>query len=114
MCQQASPDDGLRIWVPGCATGEEAYSLAILFQEYLNTTNTRLDVKIFATDVHRTVDDRPFGGGPGMVMKAAPLARAIAAAKGRLPAGSPVIGLSAQGAPFDQATARLLRVLRSE
>jgi len=61
-----------------------------------------------ADDAHRTVDDRPFGGGPGMVMKAEPLARAVAAIKDRLPEGSPVIGLSAQGAPFDQATARRL------
>src|SRR5262245_33918092 len=58
-----------------------------------------------ASDPHRTVDDRPFGGGPGMVMKAEPLARAIGAAKGRLPADAPVIALSAQGAPFEQATA---------
>jgi tRNA (guanine37-N1)-methyltransferase len=35
----------------------------------------------FATDAHRTVDDRPYGGGPGMVMLAAPIAQAIAAAK---------------------------------
>lgn len=35
----------------------------------------------YATDAHRTVDDRPYGGGPGMVMLAAPLAQAIAAAK---------------------------------
>ena len=64
-----------------------------------------------AVDVHRTVDDRPFGGGPGMVMKAEPLARAVAAVKGRLPADSPVFGLSAQGVPFDQAVARRLAVL---
>lgn len=37
----------------------------------------------FATDVHRTVDDRPYGGGPGMVMLAEPLARAIAACRER-------------------------------
>ena len=61
-----------------------------------------------AEDAHRTVDDRPFGGGPGMVLKAEPLARAVAAVKGRLPAGAPVIGLSAQGRPFDQAAARRL------
>jgi len=61
-----------------------------------------------AVDVHRTVDDRPFGGGPGMVMKAEPLARAVAAVKGHLPADSPVFGLSAQGVPFDQAVARRL------
>ncbi|HUG04850.1 MAG TPA: tRNA (guanosine(37)-N1)-methyltransferase TrmD [Steroidobacteraceae bacterium] len=61
-----------------------------------------------ATDLHRTVDDRPFGGGPGMVLKPEPLAAAIRAARGHLPAGAPVIGLSAEGATFDQATARRL------
>src|SRR5688572_14554834 len=61
-----------------------------------------------ATDVHRTVDDRPFGGGPGMVLKPEPLAAAIRAIRQRLPAGAPVIGLSAQGATFAQATARRL------
>src|SRR6185437_13596000 len=35
----------------------------------------------FATDAYRTIDDRPYGGGPGMVMMAAPLARALAAAR---------------------------------
>ncbi len=61
-----------------------------------------------ALDVHRTVDDRPFGGGPGMLLKAEPLAKAIAAARGRLPPGAPVIGLAAHGLPFDQAAARRL------
>ena len=61
-----------------------------------------------ADDPHRTVDDRPFGGGPGMVLKAEPLAKAVGAAKARLPAGAPVIGLAAQGVPFEQATARRL------
>lgn len=60
----------------------------------------------FATDTHRTVDDRPYGGGPGMVMKYGPAAAAIAAAKRAAPAGSPVVCLSPQGAVFDQATAR--------
>ncbi len=59
-------------------------------------------------DPHRTVDDRPFGGGPGMVLKADPLSRAIAAVKRRLPEGAPVIGLSAQGRRFDQGQARRL------
>jgi tRNA (guanine37-N1)-methyltransferase len=61
-----------------------------------------------APDPHRSVDDRPFGGGPGMVLKAEPLAKAIAAVRTRLPAASPVIGLSAQGASFNQAVARRL------
>ena len=48
-------------------------------------------------DVHHTVDDRPYGGGPGMVMKPEPLGAAIAAAAARLPAGSVRVALSAQG-----------------
>ncbi len=65
----------------------------------------------FTDDGHRTIDDRPYGGGPGMVMKYEPAAAAIAAAKGQLPAGSPVVCLSPQGAVFDQATARRLAAL---
>jgi tRNA (guanine37-N1)-methyltransferase len=57
-------------------------------------------------DVHRTVDDRPYGGGPGMVMKYEPLAGAITAVRERLPQGSPVVYLSPQGRVFDQAAAR--------
>lgn len=60
----------------------------------------------FTDDVHRTVDDRPYGGGPGMVLKYAPAAAAIAAAKEQLPAGSPVVCLSPQGTVFDQAVAQ--------
>src|ERR1044071_2469877 len=51
---------------------------------------------------HRTVDDRPYGGGPGMVLKAQPMLAAIEAARARLPEGSPRIYLSAQGEPFGQ------------
>ncbi len=57
------------------------------------------------SDVHRTVDDRPYGGGPGMVMKFAPVAAAIEAAKGKMPEGCPVVYLSPQGQVFDQAMA---------
>jgi tRNA (guanine37-N1)-methyltransferase len=59
----------------------------------------------YTNDVHRTVDDRPYGGGPGMVLKFEPTAAAIRAAKKELPAGSPVIFLSPQGKVFDQAAA---------
>lgn len=61
-----------------------------------------------ATDAHRTVDDRPFGGGPGMVLAPEPLATAIRAARARLPAGAPMIALSAQGPRFEQSAARRL------
>jgi tRNA (guanine37-N1)-methyltransferase len=51
----------------------------------------------FAQDRYRTVDDRPYGGGPGMVMMAEPLARAIAQARREQAAGTKVIYLSPQG-----------------
>jgi tRNA (guanine37-N1)-methyltransferase len=60
----------------------------------------------FADDVHRTVDDRPYGGGPGMVMKYEPVAAAIAVARDKAPTGSPVVCLTPQGKVFDQAKAR--------
>jgi tRNA (guanine37-N1)-methyltransferase len=69
------------------------------------------DPRAHARDVHRTVDDRPYGGGPGMVLKVEPLATAIEAAAARLPPGSPRIYLSAQGRRFDQAVARRLASL---
>ncbi len=58
----------------------------------------------WATDKHRTVDDRPFGGGPGMVMAPGPLSAAIGSLKGQLP-DAPVAYLSPQGGAFDQARA---------
>jgi len=57
-------------------------------------------------DVHRTVDDRPYGGGPGMVLKPEPLGAAIAAAAARLPECSVRIALSAQGQPLTQERVR--------
>jgi tRNA (guanine37-N1)-methyltransferase len=69
------------------------------------------DPRTHATDAHRTVDDRPYGGGPGMVLKVEPLATAIAGARARLPQGSPRIYLSAQGRPFTQRIAQELAVL---
>ena len=64
------------------------------------------DPRDFAGDVHRTVDDRPYGGGPGMVMKYAPLAAAIAAARGDVAQDSPVVCLSPQGPCPRQRRAR--------
>lgn len=55
----------------------------------------------FATDARRTVDDVPYGGGPGMVMQVAPLRRAIAVTRERLP-GAHVIYLSPQGRTLRQ------------
>jgi tRNA (guanine37-N1)-methyltransferase len=57
----------------------------------------------FATDKYRTVDDRPYGGGPGMVMKMPPLCAAIRAARKEMPGNSRVIHLTPQGRRLDQA-----------
>jgi tRNA (guanine37-N1)-methyltransferase len=57
--------------------------------------------RTFTHDRHQTVDDRPYGGGPGMVMKVAPLRDAIRAAKAELPQAR-VIYLSPQGRRLDQ------------
>lgn len=65
-----------------------------------------IDPRDHATDLHRTVDDRPYGGGPGMVMKVEPLRSALRAAAAIVPAGSPRVYLGADGRRFEQATAR--------
>lgn len=66
-----------------------------------------LDPREFTRDKHRTVDDRPYGGGPGMVMKVEPLRDALRAAKADGPR-RPVVYLSPQGRVFDQAEAARL------
>jgi tRNA (guanine37-N1)-methyltransferase len=73
----------------------------------------RHDLRDFTTDRHRTVDDRPFGGGEGMVLKPEPLSAAIESLgvspkQERDTTRESVILLSAQGARFDQARAREL------
>jgi tRNA (guanine37-N1)-methyltransferase len=60
------------------------------------------DPRAHTSDAHRTVDDRPYGGGPGMVLKPEPLCAAIDAARQRLPSGSLRIALGAQGEPLTQ------------
>lgn len=67
----------------------------------------------FTHDKHRTVDDRPFGGGPGMLMKVQPLQDAIAAAKAAAPSPAKVIYLSPQGRKFDQQGAAELTTQES-
>lgn len=71
----------------------------------------RWNPRDFTTDRHRTVDDRPYGGGPGMVMMVEPLKAAIREARHRSPPGAPVIHLSPQGRVLDQAGLRELAAL---
>ncbi|MCL7462449.1 tRNA (guanosine(37)-N1)-methyltransferase TrmD [Pseudomonas sp. NW5] len=62
----------------------------------------------YTEDRHQTVDDRPFGGGPGMVMKIEPLERALADAKAASGGAAKVIYLSPQGRRLDQTAVREL------
>ena len=64
-----------------------------------------LDIRDFATDRHRSVDDTPAGGGPGMIMRADVLGRAIDAVPGD---GRPRLLMSARGRPLTQALVREL------
>jgi len=84
--------------------------------EGLVTVETH-DLRSFTHDRHRTVDDRPFGGGEGMVLKPEPLAEALQAlgiapkAERQDDANTRVVLLSAQGQPFTQKTARELAAI---
>ena len=70
----------------------------------LHTINPR----DFATNAYKTIDDRPFGGGPGMVMMPEPLEKAIDAARQSLGAECKVVYLSPQGRPLTDALVRQL------
>ena len=80
------------------------------------------DLRVFTKDRHRTVDDRPFGGGEGMVFKPEPLFEAVEHLLGQsvghatqqqpLPQKTGIVLLSASGKRFDQATARQLAGLQ--
>jgi len=93
--------DAVRSWgVTGRAAERGVYELVLW------------NPRAFTTDNYRTVDDRPYGGGPGMVMLAEPLEKAIGAAKARQASAgvgeSQVIYLSPQGRLLDQDLIRRL------
>ena len=52
----------LRVWIPGCSTGEEAYSIAIILQEYMVTSTKHINVQIFATDADEYAIERARNG----------------------------------------------------
>src|SRR4030095_14181962 len=63
------------------------------------------DLREYTSDRHRSVDDVPYGGGPGMVMKPEPLAKAVAGIRARRGHPDSVVLLSPQGRRFTQAEA---------
>jgi tRNA (guanine37-N1)-methyltransferase len=109
---------------PGFFTGIFEHGIVRRAQKEGLVTIETHDLRNFTHDKHRTVDDRPFGGGEGMVLKPEPLAEAlealgIARKTGNRDQGSGISGrissrailLSAQGRLFTQAVARELAVL---
>lgn len=54
LLERVPPGDPVRVWVPSCSTGEEAYSLAMLFADEMARQDKVWDVKIFATDISKT------------------------------------------------------------
>lgn len=66
-----------------------------------------IDIRTFAADRHRSVDDTPAGGGPGMVMRADVVGAVVDAARKQAP-GAPVLYLSPRGTPLKQDRVRLL------
>lgn len=62
----------------------------------------------FALDKHKTVDAKPYGGGPGMIMMTEPLQAALHAAKKAAPTPATTIYLSPQGKKFDQSAAQVM------
>jgi tRNA (guanine37-N1)-methyltransferase len=69
-----------------------------------------LNIREFANDKHQVTDDRPYGGGSGMVMKPEPLAGAIRAAQRQFPSAKTIL-LTPQGRVFNQATAHEMAAL---
>src|SRR5262249_19243058 len=53
IVKRHASDQPLRVWLPGCATGEEAYSIAITFQEFVQSRSVNIPIQIFATDSNR-------------------------------------------------------------
>ncbi|MFN6539721.1 MAG: chemotaxis protein CheB [Nostoc sp. EkiNYC01] len=62
ITKDRTPESPVRIWVAGCSTGEEAYSIAICLLEYLTTQAINLPIQIFATDVNEVAIDKARNG----------------------------------------------------
>jgi two-component system CheB/CheR fusion protein len=70
------PDDTVRVWVPGCSTGEEAYSIAILLREHMSKAQTAPKLQIFASDIdEQSLQIARIGRFPSTISKDVPPAR---------------------------------------
>ena len=62
MVKDRAPENPIRIWVPGCATGEEAYSIAISLAEFLERSGANVPMRIFATDISESAIEKARAG----------------------------------------------------
>ncbi len=62
LLEHRSPDDPIRVWIPGCSTGEEAYSIAIVLTEFLEEHGAACGIQIFATDLSESAIERARSG----------------------------------------------------
>ena len=62
LVENRAPEDPIRIWVPGCASGEEAYSIAICLTEFFDEAKVHFPIEIFATDLSETAIERARAG----------------------------------------------------
>ena len=60
--EQVPEHSNFRVWVPGCSTGEEVYSLAIIFHEYMEKTSKRVNLQIFGTDINTEAIEKARAG----------------------------------------------------
>lgn len=71
--QMKTREDAIRVWVAGCSTGEEAYSIAILLYEYMQKHHIKREIKVFATDIDRdAIEFASFGMYPESIAADAP------------------------------------------
>lgn len=90
---------------PGMLQGFLQESMLKRAVERGKVTFNTVNLRDYTCDAHRTTDDRPFGGGPGMVMKPEPLFEAVESLRSE---GCRVVLMTPQGEPFRQAKAREL------
>ncbi len=74
LIKNISNDNSLRVWIPGCATGEEAYSIAISLLEFLDKKSANINIQIFATDISEpSIEKARAGIYPESVIKEIPV-----------------------------------------
>jgi tRNA (guanine37-N1)-methyltransferase len=91
---------------PGLFEGVASHSILRLAREKGLLDLVLTDLREYTTDRHRSVDDRPFGGGPGMVLKVEPVVKAVRDVRARAPEPGKLLLPCPRGRVFNQALAR--------